>query len=217
MRTLRPMAGLRFSDAAGDPEALWAASPDDPRSDQSILQVAYPLGRPDDRSKYVRFATAMALLMDWRRNEIIAPETSPFLYRLRIGSSEAWAGLTALGDLDPGEVAPVDKVHPQRVLEATMTHIEFPTAVGKFEAPEATVVASGTWRSQDWELAVGEGDLEVEGLSLTSGSNVVAAAQELASERRKSTNWIPIWVCVEPENMPIVPMGLLSWSQNDFR
>jgi len=211
------MVGLRYGNDAGDPEALWAASPDDDRSERSILHLAHPQGRSDDRSRYVRYATAMAQLADWRRSGVLLPDDMPSVYRLRLGSTELWSGLIRLDSMELPEVAPVEKTHPQRVLEATMTFFEFPVLSAEFSAPEAEEIAAGEWRGGPWSLARSADEILISPDRFLAGAAIAAAAAELVSARREATNWLPVWVLREPGDRSMVPMGLLAWSQNEFK
>lgn len=165
MAVIRPFLGLRFTEAAGEISCLVAppydvlspAQRDDyaARSPHNIVHLTLPESKPDDRSKYVKYARSAALLTEWRREEILAPEGRPTLYRytqsFRVGADETYTRTSVIALLkvepyDRGVVLPHERTFPkhkedrQRLLEATRTHLE--QIFGLFEDPDGRVHSS---------------------------------------------------------------------------
>ncbi len=150
MAEIRPLKGLRYSSAAGPLDQL-VAPPYDVISDSeraefaaknphNVVELTLPQGKPDDRSKYVKYAKSAALLAEWRRDGTLVVEDKPALYRYTQtftipGSTQPIVrrSLIALIKTEPyekGVVLPHEQTFPKhkedrlRILEATRAHLE---------------------------------------------------------------------------------------------
>jgi uncharacterized protein (DUF1015 family) len=159
MATIRPFRGLRYTTNAGHLEKLTAPPYDvltpaerdayAARSPHNVVHLTLPESQPDDRSKFVKYARSAALLAEWRRQEVLAPEEEPAFYRytqsFRIPNtpdSFVRTALVALIKTEPyekGVVLPHEQTFPKhkedrlRILEATRAHLE--CIFGLFEDP----------------------------------------------------------------------------------
>ncbi len=148
MATVRPFAGLRFSDATGCLADL-VAPPYDVLSDSerdayaaknphNIVHLTLPEQRSDDRSKFVKYARSAALLEEWRRSGAVSPEPRPSFYRYSQTFSvphgtftrRSLVVLLKVEPYDRGVVLPHEQTFPKhkedrlRLLEATRSHLE---------------------------------------------------------------------------------------------
>lgn len=182
MAEIRPFRGLRFSADAGPIDALTAppydvltpAERDEyaVRNPHNIVHLTLPEQKPDDRSKFVRYARSAAQLSEWRRDGVLVPEEKPAFYRLvqsfsfpRVPEAFHRTALVTLLKVEPyskGVVLPHEQTFPKhkedrlRILEATRAHLE--SIFGLFEDPDgavqsalanATIGAEVTTRSDD--------------------------------------------------------------------
>ncbi len=161
MATIRPFRGLRYTPQAGPIEEL-VAPPYDvltqeerdafaARNPHNIVHLTLPEQKPDDRSKYVKYARSAAALADWRRSGVLKPEDQPALYRYTQTFSVPGAqeplvrtSVIALIKTEPyekGVVLPHEQTFPKhkedrlRILEATRAHLE--CIFGLYEDPGA--------------------------------------------------------------------------------
>ncbi|MCX7800026.1 MAG: DUF1015 domain-containing protein [Fimbriimonadales bacterium] len=161
MATIRPFRGLRFTPQAGPIDQLVAPpydvlTPEErdafaAKNPHNIVHLTLPEQKPDDRSKYVKYARSAALLADWRRNGVLAPEAEPVLYRyvqtFSVPGADgplARTSVIALLKTEPyekGVVLPHEQTFPKhkedrlRLLEATRAHLE--CIFGLYEDPGA--------------------------------------------------------------------------------
>lgn len=168
MATIRPFRGLRYTARAGSLESLTAppydvlspAQRDDyaARNPYNIVHLTLPEAKEDDRSKYIKYARSSALLAEWRREEVLAPEESPVFYRYIQtftipGTPDAFrrTALIALIKTEPyenGVVLPHEQTFPKhkedrlRILEATRSHLE--CIFGLFEDPDRRILGAIT-------------------------------------------------------------------------
>ncbi len=157
MAEIRPFRGLRFSASAGTFDRL-VAPPYDvlsavqrdeyaSRSPFNIVHLTLPEEKPDDRSKYVKYARSAALLSEWRRQGVFVPDPQPSLYRYTQrfevdGQTHVRTSIIALLKVEPfetGTVLPHEQTFPKhkedrlRLLEATRSHLE--SIFGLYEDP----------------------------------------------------------------------------------
>jgi uncharacterized protein (DUF1015 family) len=163
MPEIRPFRGLRYTADAGNLDNLVAppydvlspAERDDyaNRGPYNIVHLTLPDHEPDDRSKFVKYARSAALLAEWRREGIVAPEGHPAFYRytqqFRIDNIDQPLKRTALIALikvepyEKGVVLPHEQTFPKhkedrlRILEATRSHLE--CIFGLYEDPDGKV------------------------------------------------------------------------------
>lgn len=163
MATIRPFRGLRFTSKAGRLEKLTAPpydviSPAErdgyaARNPHNVVHLTLPESQPDDRSKYIKYARSGALLAEWRREEILAPEPEPAFYRYiqryEIPGTPEMLERTAIIALiktepyEKGVVLPHEQTFPKhkedrlRLLEATHAHLE--CIFGLFEDPDSSI------------------------------------------------------------------------------
>lgn len=150
MAVVRPFTGTRYSSAAGGIESL-VAPPYDvlsqeqrddyaARSAYNIVHLTLPEQKPDDRSKFVKYARSSAAFAEWRREEILQAESTPVFYRYSQtftipGESKplvrtALIGLLKTEPYEKGVVLPHEQTFPKhkedrlRLLEATRAHLE---------------------------------------------------------------------------------------------
>jgi uncharacterized protein (DUF1015 family) len=149
MAVIRPFQGLRYSKQAGSLGILTAPPYDvisedmraslATRSEHNIVHLTLPEQRPDDRSKFVKYARSAASLAEWRRDGTFLLEPSPVYYRYlqrfqlpHIGELTR-TSMIALIKLEPyanGVVLPHEQTFPKhkedrlRILEATHAHLE---------------------------------------------------------------------------------------------
>jgi len=165
MAVIRPFTGLRYGSAAGSFDKLVAppydvltpAERDEyaAQSPYNVVHVTLPESRPDDRSKFVKYARSAATMAEWRREGIVVPEPRPTFYRYRqsfgatAGSSEhTRTSVIVLLRTEPyakGVVLPHERTFPKhkedrlRILEATRAHLE--EIFGLFEDPDGSIHA----------------------------------------------------------------------------
>lgn len=163
MATVRPFAGLRYTEKAGCLADLVAPPYDvlSPRerdryaakSEHNVVHLTLPEQRADDRSKFVKYARSAAALADWRRTGAIARDGHPALYRYRQTFSIPGqvqpltrSSIIALIKIEPyekGIVLPHEQTFPKhkedrlRILEATRAHLE--CIYGLFEDEEGRI------------------------------------------------------------------------------
>jgi uncharacterized protein (DUF1015 family) len=163
MAEIRPFRGLRFTAESGSLTSLTAPPYDvmtpaerngyAARNPYNIVHLTLPEGKVDDRSKFVKYARASALLSEWRRDGKFVPEATPSFYRYtqkyEIGSSHTPYERTSLiclikvDPFDKGTVLPHEHTFPGhkedrlRLLEATRTHLE--SIFGLFEDPTGSI------------------------------------------------------------------------------
>jgi uncharacterized protein (DUF1015 family) len=106
----------------------------------NIVHLTLPEGRSDDRSQYVKYAQAAAMLTEWRREQVLAPDQAPGYYFYRQTFTDpvsgqkhvrtAVIGLLRAEPYETGTVMPHEQTFPGhkedrlRLLEATRTHLE---------------------------------------------------------------------------------------------
>lgn len=163
MATIRPFRGLRFTPQAGPLELLVAPpydvlTPEErdafaAKNPHNIVHLTLPEQKPDDRSKYVKYARSAALLAEWRRSGVLAPENEPVLYRYvqtfavpGVDAPLVRTSVIALIKTEPyenGVVLPHEQTFPKhkedrlRILEATRAHLE--CIFGLYEDPGAAL------------------------------------------------------------------------------
>jgi uncharacterized protein (DUF1015 family) len=163
MAEIRPFRGLRFAAPAGPLPNLVAPpydvlSPEErdayaAKSPYNIVHLTLPEGKPDDRSKMVKYARSAALLAEWRRDGKLKLDEKPSFYRytqtFSIPESDqpkTRTALLALIKVEPyenGVVLPHEETFPKhkedrlRLLEATRTHLE--SIFGLFEDDGASL------------------------------------------------------------------------------
>lgn len=163
MADICPFRGLRFSSTAGVLERL-VAPPYDvmtpaerngfaAKSEHNIVHLTLPEGKIDDRSKFIKYARASALLGEWRRDGSLVPDEKPSFYRYtqkyEVGNEHARFARTSLICLlkvepfEKGTVLPHEQTFPShkedrlRLLEATRTHLE--SIFGVYEDPDGSI------------------------------------------------------------------------------
>lgn len=163
MASIRPFRGLRYSESAGPIDHL-VAPPYDvlnqeerdayaAKSPYNIVHMTLPESKPDDRSKFVKYARSSALLAEWTRDGILKKEEQPVLYRYtqtfslsQTGETYTRSSIIVLLKTEPyenGVVLPHERTFPKhkedrlRVLEATRAHLE--EIFGLFEDPGAEI------------------------------------------------------------------------------
>jgi len=163
MAVIRPFQGLRYSVEAGALNTL-TAPPYDVLSDEqrdgyavrneyNVVHLTLPESKPDDRSKFVKYARSAALLSEWRRQGTLLLENKPAIYRYEqrfsvphIGEELVRTSIIALLKTEPyekGVVLPHEQTFPKhkedrlRILEATRAHLE--CIFGLFEDPSAHI------------------------------------------------------------------------------
>ncbi len=150
MPEIRAFRGLRYTSNEGDISKLVAPpydviSPAERdglanESPHNIVHLTLPAHEPDDRSKFIKYARAGALLAEWRRDGAIAPEKAPAFYRYTqefklddINQTFKRTALISLIKVEPyekGVVLPHEQTFPKhkedrlRILEATRSHLE---------------------------------------------------------------------------------------------
>lgn len=158
MAKIRPLFGLRFNGSAGDLSDL-VAPPYDvisdserselaAKSENNVVSLTLPLSKPDDRSKYVKYARSASTLEDWVREGVLVKETKPTYYRylqtfqLPNGQEVTRQAMIATIKVEPyetGTVLPHEQTFPKhkedrlRILEATRSHLE--CIYGLYEDP----------------------------------------------------------------------------------
>jgi len=166
MPEIRPFRGLRYTADAGKLDDLVAppydvlspAERDDyaDRNPYNIVHLTLPDHEPDDRSKFVKYARSAALLAEWRREGVMAPEGQPSFYRY---TQQFWVdgvdhplrrtALITLIKVEPyekGVVLPHEQTFPKhkedrlRILEATRSHLE--CIFGLYEDPDGKIDAA---------------------------------------------------------------------------
>jgi uncharacterized protein (DUF1015 family) len=162
MAKIRPLFGLRFSGSAGDLDDL-VAPPYDviseserealaAQSENNVVSLTLPLSKPDDRSKYVKYARSASTLEDWVREGILQKETKPAYYRYlqtfalpngQVVTRQAMIATIKVEPYEAGTVLPHEQTFPKhkedrlRILEATRSHLE--CIYGLYEDPDRTI------------------------------------------------------------------------------
>src|SRR5437763_62468 len=90
MASIRPFKGLRFSESS-ELNSLIAPPYDVLNAQQreefaskdphNVVHLTLPESKPDDRSKYIKYARSAAALAEWRREGVLVPENVPAFYR----------------------------------------------------------------------------------------------------------------------------------------
>jgi uncharacterized protein (DUF1015 family) len=163
MAVIRPFRGLRYAAAAGSLDTLVAPpydvlSPEErdryaAKNPHNVVHLTLPEARPDDRSKFVKYARSAALLAEWQREGALAIEDRPVLYRYTqrftipgTDQEHTRMAIIALIKIEPyenGVVLPHEQTFPKhkedrlRILEATRSHLE--CIYGLFEDPDGQV------------------------------------------------------------------------------
>jgi len=163
MATIRAFRGLRYTPQAGPIEELVAPpydvlTPEErdafaAKNPHNIVHLTLPEQKPDDRSKYVKYARSAAALAEWRRGGVLKPEEQPALYRYTqtftvpgVESPIVRTSVIALIKTEPyekGVVLPHEQTFPKhkedrlRILEATRAHLE--CIFGLYEDPGASL------------------------------------------------------------------------------
>jgi uncharacterized protein (DUF1015 family) len=159
MAEIRPFRGLRYTAPAGSLASLVAPPYDvitpaeriafGAQSPYNITHLTLPEGKIDDRSKFIKYARASALLSEWRRENVLAADEVASLYRYTqqfvLGAENqrfTRTSLLCLIKLEPfsnGVVLPHEHTFPShkedrlRLLEATHAHLE--SIFGLYEDP----------------------------------------------------------------------------------
>lgn len=162
MAAIRPFQGLRYSAEAGS-LGLLTAPPYDvisedervsftQRSPRNVVHLTLPEQKPDDRSKFVKYARSAADLAEWRRDGTFLLEDKPAIYRYEQKFHVPHYGdltrtsIIALIKTEPyenGVVLPHEQTFPKhkedrlRILEATRAHLE--SIFGLFEDPDGHI------------------------------------------------------------------------------
>jgi len=163
MAQIRPFHGTRYSSEAGTLASL-VAPPYDVLSDSernalaeqnpyNIVHLTLPEGKPDDRSKHVKYMRSAASLAQWRQAGVFVPDSKPSFYRyiqtfLIEGVEEpiertSLIVLIRVAPFESGTVLPHEQTFPKhkedrlRLLEATRTHLE--SIFGLYEDEDGTV------------------------------------------------------------------------------
>lgn len=163
MATIRAFRGLRYSASAGPLESLVAPpydvlSPEEreafaAKSPHNIVHLTLPEAKPDDRSKFVKYARSASRLEEMRREGVLRPEERPAFYRytqtFAIPGTDRSVTRTALiaaikvEPYEKGVVLPHEQTFPKhkedrlRILEATRAHLE--CIYGLFEDDDQAV------------------------------------------------------------------------------
>jgi uncharacterized protein (DUF1015 family) len=163
MPEIRPFRGLRYTADAGKLDDL-VAPPYDvmssseredyaSRNPYNIVHLTLPEHQADDRSKFVKYARSAALLAEWRREGLVAPEGQPAFYRYTQGfkgdgidhqlKRTALITLIKVEPYEKGIVLPHEQTFPKhkedrlRILEATRSHLE--CIFGLYEDPNGKI------------------------------------------------------------------------------
>ena len=163
MPEIRPFRGLRYTADAGKLDDLVAPpydvlSPAERdefanRSPYNVVHLTLPDHNPDDRSKFVKYARSAALLAEWRREGIMAPEGQSCFYRYTqhfhvdgVDHDLKRTAIITLIKVEPyekGVVLPHEQTFPKhkedrlRILEATRSHLE--CIFGLYEDPDGKI------------------------------------------------------------------------------
>ena len=164
MASIRPFAGLRYDVVASPLETLTAPpydvlSPSErdayaARDPHNVVHLTLPEQKPDDRSKYIKYARSAALLTSWRQEGVLVMEPKPAIYRYTqhfslpgIANAFSRTAVIALIKVEPyeaGVVLPHEQTFPKhkedrlRILEATRSHLE--CIFGLYEDPDGAVL-----------------------------------------------------------------------------
>jgi uncharacterized protein (DUF1015 family) len=207
MAVLRPFLGLRYRDAAGTLERLTAPPYDvltpaereeyAARSARNIVHVTLPEGKPDDRSKYIRYARSAAHLAEWRREGYLAADPQPAFYRLtqrypmpHYGEHFARTALIALMKVRPygADVVPHEttllrtREDRLRLLEATRTQLE--PILGVIDDAGGDFYAAVTDASVGTAVETRTDDGVEHRLEPIEDSETIEALTRLAADRR---------------------------------
>lgn len=163
MATIRAFRGLRYSASAGPLESLVAPpydvlSPEErdafaAKSPHNIVHLTLPESKPDDRSKFVKYARSASRLEEMRREGVLTPEDRPAFYRYtqtftipgtnRTVTRMAIIAAIKVEPYEKGIVLPHEQTFPKhkedrlRILEATRAHLE--CIYGLFEDDDRAV------------------------------------------------------------------------------
>ncbi len=164
MARIRPFQGLRYS-ATSEPLDTLCAPPYDVLSSEqrdeyasqnphNVVHLTIPEQKPDDRSKFIKYARSAALLAEWQREGILVKEEKPAIYRYTqvfslpgVPNAFSRTKIIALIKTEPyeaGVVLPHEQTFPKhkedrmRILEATRAHLE--CIFGLYEDPDSTIL-----------------------------------------------------------------------------
>ena len=164
MASIRPFSGLRFNVDAGPIDKLTAPPYDvlsseereeyASRNPHNVVHLTIPEQKPDDRSKYIKYARSAALLTAWRQDGTLKLEPKPAIYRYtqhfslpEIPNAFSRTSIIALIKVEPyeaGVVLPHEQTFPKhredrlRILEATRAHLE--CIFGLYEDPNGEIL-----------------------------------------------------------------------------
>ncbi len=163
MATIRPFQGLRFAVPSQrlaqivappydviSPKEREELAAQDPNN---VVNLTLPEQRPDDRSKFVKYARSASTLEEWRREATLACEDAPAYYRYTqtfavpgLDQTFTRTKLVATIKVEPYAnqvVLPHEQTFPKhkedrlRILEATRSHLE--CIFGLYEDPSQTI------------------------------------------------------------------------------
>lgn len=210
MAVIRPFRGLRYTDPSTLPTRV--APPYDvlsnaerdalaARDAHNIVHLTLPESRPDDRSKYVKYARSAAEMSEWRRQGVLRPEPTETFYRYAqtfsvpgIANRVTRTALIALIKTEPyekGVVLPHEQTFPKhkedrlRLLEATRSHLE--CIFGLFEDPGRTIYDAIVGAPTDESIALVTEDGVEHSLELIHDP---ASTKELSQRLADSKVWI---------------------------
>lgn len=210
MAVIRPFRGLRYTDPSTLPTRV--APPYDvlsnaerdalaARDAHNIVHLTLPESRPDDRSKYVKYARSAAEMSEWRRQGVLRPEPTETFYRYTqtfsvpgIANRVTRTALIALIKTEPyekGVVLPHEQTFPKhkedrlRLLEATRSHLE--CIFGLFEDPGRTIYDAIVGAPTDESIALVTDDGVEHSLELIHDP---ASTKELSQRLADSKVWI---------------------------
>lgn len=210
MAVIRPFRGLRYTDPSTLPTRV--APPYDvlsrderdalaARDAHNIVHLTLPESRPDDRSKYVKYARSAAEMSEWRRQGVLRPEPTETFYRYTqtfsvpgMANRVTRTALIALIKTEPyekGVVLPHEQTFPKhkedrlRLLEATRSHLE--CIFGLFEDPDRTIYDAIVRAPTDESIALVTEDGVEHSLELIRDP---ASTKELSQRLADSKVWI---------------------------
>lgn len=206
MASIRPLRGLRYS-ASDNLDSLIAPpydvlSPAErdayaAKDPHNVVHLTLPEARPDDRSKFVKYARSAAALAEWRREGALKPEEKPAIYRYRQrfvvpGTHKelertAFIALLKLEPFEAGVVLPHEFTFPKhkedrlRILEATRAHLE--TIFGLYEDPGDDVARALTSAPSEVRVRA-QDDGITHTLEVVSDAEALQAIQKAMQDKR---------------------------------
>jgi uncharacterized protein (DUF1015 family) len=237
MAELRPFRALKYHADAGPIDSLIAPLHHDmtpaerdayaSKSPYNIVHLTVPEGKPNDRSKFVKYARSAAALSQWRREEILVLGSQPAFYCftqiIEDASQTTLFGLLKIdSSVTHAEPSNKPKEDRLRLLEATRANLEPVLAI--CENPGSINKAPNRLQSitDQAEIAAIQAQLAPQNIRIVDNADTFDAAVAFRQELGPREQMVPedyLLVALHAKNTlsyPKILSGLALWSLGDF-